>query len=261
MALSVALTGTSKYQDGDLELQPDGTWLLILRAHEGKDGIGLESRWNRGLYNCHLRRVPVAVLRRTSGSDVEWLGLALVDHYDAGTRTFLLHGPFDEARSAEEWGTLSPLAEEGAPVPDWFGAESPEDYTTDTRAKRVVVRVVRERQSRFRELLLGAYRDRCAVTGYDLPVALDAAHILPYLGSDSDTARNGLILRADIHRLFDKYLLAVDTEQMQMKVSPRLASTKYSDLDGIELRLPDDERLSPSLRHLDLHRERFLQVR
>lgn len=260
MALTVALTRESKYRDGDLELQSDGTWLLLLRAHEGADGAGLESPWNLGLYNCYARRVPVGVFLPKTGSDYEWLGLALVDDYDDGTQTFLLHGPVRSESSAEDWGTLDPIAETGKSVPDWFIAEEPPHPWLDTRSRRPTTSVVRQRQSSFRDLLLRAYRHRCAVTPCDVPVALDAAHILPYLGRGSDTARNGLVLRADLHRLFDRYLIAVDTRSMCLLVSAKLERSAYSDMHGRDIRLPSDARYTPSIRHLDLHRERFART-
>ncbi len=49
--------------------------------------------------------------------------------------------------------------------------------------------------------LLKAYSGRCAVTGCDAEPALEAAHLRPYKGPESNTAANGLLLRSDIHTL------------------------------------------------------------
>jgi putative restriction endonuclease len=260
VALSVALTKASKYQDGDLEPQPDGTWLLVLRAHEGADGRGLDSRWNRGLYNAWMRRVPVAVFMPMRAADYRWLGLALVEDYDDYTRTFLLHGPIEMGQSPADWGTVDPL-DSGDSYPAWFAAEDAPPMETDSRRRVAGDRVVREKQGAFHDALVSAYGGRCAVTRYDALAALDAAHILPFRGGTSDTARNGILLRADIHRLFDRYLVAVDAAAMRLVVHSSLEPTKYADLDGRELHVPSSDRLTPSPAYLDLHRSRFEQRR
>lgn len=223
VALSVALTRSSQYQDGDLEFLGDGTWILLLRAHEGADGTGLQSRWNRGLYECFRQRIPVAVLipaneSQADDSEYRWLGLAFVDDYDDITRTFLLHGPVNATSSVESWGTVVDLPSEST-APAWFLDDSDPLMWRDERLARLSVGVAREGQGRFRELLLDAYGGACAITQYDARPALDGAHILPFMGRPSDTARNGLLLRSDIHRLFDRYLLAVDTSNMTAIVS------------------------------------------
>jgi len=258
-ALSVALTKSSQYRDGDLEVQEDGTWVLMLRAHEGKDGVGLESQWNRGLYQCFRQRIPVAVFMPVRGSNYRWLGLAFVDDYDDITRTFLLHGPVNAESSTEDWGTVVDLPSEST-APAWFLDDSDPLMWRDERLTRLSVGIAREGQGRFRELLLDAYGGACAITQYDARPALDGAHILPFMGRPSDTARNGLLLRSDIHRLFDRYLLAVDTSNMTAIVSSKLERTRYSDLHGAKLVLPRDERLWPSARHLEMHRQRFAQA-
>ena len=259
LALSVALTRSSQYRDGDLEVQEDGTWILLLRAHAGANGVGLESPWNRGLYECFRQRIPVAVFMPTKASDYRWLGLAFVDDYDDITRTFLLHGPVNATSSTEDWGTVVDLPAESS-APAWFLDDSDPLMWQDERLTRLGVGVVREVQSRFRELLLDAYAGACAITPYDARPALDGAHILPFVGKLSDTARNGLLLRSDVHRLFDRFLLTVNTDEMTCVVSTKLEKTRYSELDGVSLILPKDERLWPSARHLALHHERFVQA-
>jgi HNH endonuclease len=57
-------------------------------------------------------------------------------------------------------------------------------------------------QSSFRVLVTDAYKRRCAITGENTLVALEAAHIVPYSKDGSHEIRNGLLLRADFHRLF-----------------------------------------------------------
>jgi predicted restriction endonuclease len=92
------------------------------------------------------------------------------------------------------------------------------------------------------------------VTGADALPALDAAHISAYSGPASDVIENGLLLRSDIHALFDLGLLAVDSASMRCLLDPSLANTSYADLQGRKLRLPADSAKWPSPLALDGHR-------
>jgi predicted restriction endonuclease len=56
----------------------------------------------------------------------------------------------------------------------------------------------RQGQPKFRGDLLKAYRGQCAITGFNAEQALEAAHIYPYKGNDTNKVWNGLLLRADI---------------------------------------------------------------
>jgi putative restriction endonuclease len=82
-------------------------------------------------------------------------------------------------------------------------------------------------QSSFRVLVTDAYKRRCAITGERTLVALEAAHILPYANEGQHEVRNGLLLRADFHRLFDFGLVAVTPEYL-IKVSPRIRETWFN---------------------------------
>ncbi|MGP8152857.1 MAG: HNH endonuclease [Smithella sp.] len=76
-------------------------------------------------------------------------------------------------------------------------------------------------QSSFRVLVTDAYQRRCAITGERTLLALEAAHIIPYSGEGGHDVRNGLLLRADFHRLFDAGLVSV-TPDLRIKVSKRI---------------------------------------
>ncbi|QIM48348.1 HNH endonuclease [Pusillimonas sp. DMV24BSW_D] len=121
--------------------------------------------------------------------------------------------------------------------------------------QRISTDIIRRRgQPTFRKALLVAYDNTCAVTGCNLSAVLEAAHIHPYKGDHTNVVSNGLLLRADIHTLFDLGLIAVDSETMTVRVSPELASTSYGKLDGASLRQPKEksDRANPEV--LDWHR-------
>ena len=76
-------------------------------------------------------------------------------------------------------------------------------------------------QGAFRSLVTDAYTRRCAISGERTLPALEAAHIKPYAESGPNRTENGLLLRSDLHRLFDAGYLTV-TPERQIEVSRRI---------------------------------------
>ena len=103
-----------------------------------------------------------------------------------------------------------------------------------------VLQAFREGQESFRQLLINAY-GCCAVTGTTEHAVLEAAHITPYRGKHSNVIPNGLPMRRDIHRLFDRHLLTVDLDGV-IRVAPTVSEPLYRALDGVPLRQPHSER-------------------
>ncbi|WP_017903179.1 HNH endonuclease [Pseudomonas asplenii] len=120
--------------------------------------------------------------------------------------------------------------------------------------KRITASIVRRRgQPAFRKALLEAYSGACAITGCNLPDVLEAAHIHPYKGDHTNVISNGLLLRADIHTLFDLGLIAIESETMVVRVAPNLKDTDYGTLDGSLLRRPEQQTHWVSPEALDWH--------
>lgn len=90
---------------------------------------------------------------------------------------------------------------------------------------------VRRGQPAFRARLISNY-GCCVVTGCRLSSVLEAAHIVPYSGPGSNHISNGLLLRADIHTLFDLGLLSIHEADFTVLVSERLFGTEYEVLKG-----------------------------
>jgi len=76
-------------------------------------------------------------------------------------------------------------------------------------------------QGAFRVLVTDAYLRRCAVTGEKTLPVLEAAHIQPYAESGPHLVSNGLLLRSDLHKLFDLGYITV-TPELRVEVSSRL---------------------------------------
>lgn len=133
------------------------------------------------------------------------------------------------------------------------GAFDPVNLKDDRQ--RAIASIVRRRgQPEFRQKLLSAYGNRCAVSGCDAVEALEAAHIIPYQGVDTNNLSNGLILRGDLHTLFDLRLLAVDADSLTVVLSPSLLHTSYRELHGRQLSVPESVSAQPSSEALRQHR-------
>lgn len=118
----------------------------------------------------------------------------------------------------------------------------------------------RRGQTAFRAALLAAYGGRCAVTGCDAVGALEAAHIVPYAQESNMDVTNGILLRADIHTLFDLFLLSVDPETGHVYVAPE-ARSAYGDLHGKPLALPDSFNALPEPARLKRHFAQTIALR
>jgi tetratricopeptide (TPR) repeat protein len=104
---------------------------------------------------------------------------------------------------------------------------------------RITVSIARRQgQPQFRQSLLEVYNYRCSITGCDAQEALEAAHIIPYKETENNHPSNGLLLRADIHTLFDLNLITINPDTMQLHIAPSLQRTSYGEIDGKYLQLP-----------------------
>ena len=133
-----------------------------------------------------------------------------------------------------------------------------DDYDARLRIYRQIV--ARQGQAGFRAVLLEAYQGRCAITGYDAAVALEGAHLRPYRGPESNTVTNGLLLRADIHTLFDLRLLAADPITRNIVISKLLAGTQYEVLSTCRLVDPAADWQCPDQAALEIIWQSFLEA-
>jgi putative restriction endonuclease len=114
-------------------------------------------------------------------------------------------------------------------------------------------------QGTFRIAVTDAYSRACAVTREHSLPALEAAHIRPYGREGTHTVSNGILLRSDVHRLFDKGYVSLDSE-FRFVVSRRLKEDfdngrSYYPLGGTRIASPSDEQDRPDIGALDWHRE------
>ena len=90
----------------------------------------------------------------------------------------------------------------------------------------------------FRALITDAYSYRCAITREQTLPVLQAAHIRPYADGGSHELSNGLLLRSDLHTLFDQHYITIEPNKRTLIVSRRIREqfcslvTQQRDLQG-----------------------------
>jgi len=119
-------------------------------------------------------------------------------------------------------------------------------------------------QSAFRAMVTDAYHYRCAITKEKTLPVLEAAHIKPYSEAGPNLTKNGLLLRSDMHILFDKGYLTV-TDDKRVEVSRRIREKyengkEYYAYHGKKLQnLPEQTLDQPATDYLQWHqREIYL---
>jgi putative restriction endonuclease len=123
-----------------------------------------------------------------------------------------------------------------------------------------VLTKVRLGQGAFRVLVTDAYNRRCSITGEKTLPVLEAAHIKPYAESGPNFISNGLLLRSDIHKLFDSGYVTV-TSDYKIEVSKKIREEfqngrEYYKYHGKELQyLPYRNLDKPNLAFINWHND------
>jgi len=112
-------------------------------------------------------------------------------------------------------------------------------------------------QGSFRMMVTDAYNRKCAITKERTLPALDAAHIIPYKKSGLHVVNNGLLLRRDLHALFDQGYITI-TPSMQVEVSRKIREEYENGRDyythhGQSINLPASLTMYPSVEYLEWH--------
>ena len=118
-------------------------------------------------------------------------------------------------------------------------------------------------QGAFRILITDGYERRCAFTGERTLPALDAAHIRPFSEIKQHRLDNGLLLRKDLHALFDRGYVTV-TPKLHIEVSKRIKEEfengrEYYRLHGQEMRPPAARHMYPASESLAWHNEKVFK--
>lgn len=130
------------------------------------------------------------------------------------------------------WGKGQDKAEKQIEYKE-FG-EAPDDDPEELQ--RFAARV-RRGQPIFRKNLLEAYGHTCVLSGHGPAEVLEAVHIVPHAKSGINKLDNGLLMRADLHYLFDADLIKINPDTLKADVNPCLKDSPYYAFHGKKLQL------------------------
>lgn len=231
-AISVRETLGSKYGDRKPVEGADGSWTYEYHQ-EGNDPEERDRfHTNRALLECAEDDVPVAVLIQTKAKPraaYRVLGLARIAGWSKGF--FRLEGYNDSG------GAVPSAAHSAEPeIPD----RKYQPLDVDDARRRVIAQIVaRQGGRKFRQAALDRYSRKCAISGCSVEAVLEAAHIVPYRNMGTNVPDNGLLLRGDLHTLFDLQLLRIDPKTLKVILhEDLLASPEYQGFAGREVVVP-----------------------
>ena len=108
-----------------------------------------------------------------------------------------------------------------------------DEILSDLTERRLNWHKVRPVQGKFRDDLFDLYHCKCLLTPCTVKEALEAAHVLPHNGDPvRDRPDNGLLLRRDLHTMFDAMLWSIDPKTNKVRLARRLSDKSYGALEG-----------------------------
>lgn len=137
--------------------------------------------------------------------------------------------------------TFSIAADQRSGTATWIAeGHDPQDqmFVEWYDSRRYYESLARPEQAAFRSEVMEIFDSRCAITGCTAEDALEAAHVVPVSEDGGYAPDNGILLRRDIHRLFDLNLVAIDPQCLKVNIADEIADdyTKYA---GAAVDLPD----------------------
>jgi putative restriction endonuclease len=236
-ALSIRQTLNSRYSDSDsVTYLPDGT----SEMDYAQEGTNLDLFTNRAMMACWNDDVPIGVLHQLIDHDIaryEVLGLGRIVDFREGKfkiKQFIVTD-FD--------GSLARSS----------GPDFELKLDLDERTKTYREITARRGQPEFRNKLIEAYSGTCAVTGTRVVAALEAAHIVRYHGVHSNHIQNGILMRADIHTLFDIGIININPIDFRIEIGNTEMDHGYMEYQGRRLLLPESRSDWPSKQALRIY--------
>jgi putative restriction endonuclease len=251
-------------------IRPGTPWFYLLRGTTTVAGAGFFSTYSslpiglawdtfgpaNGFGDLQSFRAKIARLQKRPVALVGDVGCVVLSNpiyfkepIDIGLRMYgpLSSIPVDDARAKVLMAALRTSA--------IVSAFPPIERHDSVGTPRIIV--PRLGQGSFRILVTEAYGRRCAVTGEKTLPALEAAHIKPFAIVKEHDVKNGLLLRSDLHRLFDQGYVSIQPD-LTFRVSRAIRDEfengrDYYALDGATIRPPGDPAQLPTQEHLEWH--------
>ncbi|WPQ63412.1 DUF3427 domain-containing protein [Chitinophaga sancti] len=141
-----------------------------------------------------------------------------------------------------EWSLMKPVEEieTDEVIKDFIlKGEAPDDVIKKVVA---VLKRVRDGQKKLKDGLMQIYDGQCCITGSSIAEVLIGCHIEPHKLNGNNQSKNGLLLRADLHILFDTNLIGIEPDTLKVRIGSKLMESEYEYLDGMVLKPRNDGR-------------------
>lgn len=181
-----------------------------LKAIEGIDVGGI-------FFSSNMTRFP----KKVNKGDPQFYGLEI--YVDSQACLLRLIRYLEDSTESNDSGQRRESV--GQQIEVGLTSERAEDEFTYSLIKQ------RRGQSKFRTSLFESYGGKCCISGSDVGSVLEAAHIVPHAEEKNYSVLNGLLLRADIHTLYDLNLIGID-EYGKVSVHESLKSSEYGTYQG-----------------------------
>ncbi len=240
----------------------------LLPVHLAWEAFGISN----GATTLTEMRARVEKYRRVSSQPMEdyQIGCILLEQPFFWSREHWIPVPDDWKQNIVQGRSYDLTVEPGrsllANVQERLRGYSPLPMTTEPEIRYGDPVLIKPRlgQGSFRVLVTDAYSRRCAMTGERTLPVLQAAHIQSYASGGAHRIDNGLLLRSDLHTLFDRGYLTV-TPDYHIEVSRRIREEfkngrDYYALRDKEIAVPArlEDRPNPDL--LRWHNEHRYQI-
>ena len=128
-----------------------------------------------------------------------------------------------------------------------------ENIPNDEDQRQAFARRIRRGQAQFRRILLAIYGQRCCISGCGIQVVLEACHIESHAANGLNSIGNGILLRSDLHTLFDEGYLYIEPNSLRVHIHPELENSDYWVYNGQVLRNRHNDAAPIDIQLLETH--------
>ncbi len=134
------------------------------------------------------------------------------------------------------------------------------EASNDEEKKRLNAQLrVRRGQNKLRENLFILYSGKCCISGVEIKDTLHACHLIAHAESGNNNSTNALLLRSDIHDLFDANLIGINPDGLKISIKKPLLETEYGEFNG-KLLAGRVDNITPDINALNRRWEIFRKV-
>ncbi len=258
----LSLTGGYTFNDGR-EIRPENLVPDALGGLTDTWGLATNYRiiepgdWIWAYFGGSVRQIhTVGTVTEPVGYDDDWGRHTVSIRWNAALTRELQQRPirYEDYRQSVPGAAARANATTTSVLEQWLQGVSSGPMPGVSRVPREVLQ--RLGQGAFRAEALRLFGGACAITGVAEAGVLQAAHIVPVADGGTHAASNTLLLRADLHNLFDLGRITV-TKTLKLRVATAVTDSVYRDLDGARVKAPSTVDRSAFIAALQKHAARW----